>query len=538
MSKADFFAKSEHVTSNISEPPRPERHIVEVYPYVDESNRLLYEVVRYQPKDFRQRRPDGRGGYSYSLDDTRRVLYRLPDLIEAVALERTVYIAEGERDADNLAALGLTATTNPGGAGKWRDEYGEHLRGAHIIVLPDNDDVGRRHATTLVSALTGIAASVRQIELPGLSPKGDVSDWLAQGHTRAELEELLESSIRRSTCLLNAPPPKPKEFVITPLMARAEFGVLAGIGGGGKSTLALHMAGCVASGHKLFGKYDVIQGPVLYISEEDPIDRIHNRLEAMIVGHRWPREETLRRFHVFALESLSLDDPEWQAWLVQEALRVGAVFIVLDPYFDLTTAQENDNSAQRPVVQYVRRLATETGAAVPIVHHVSKPSEGRARIDRVRGASALRDAARFLYWIEAEEGETAIECLKLTGAEKPKKFIVSRTITTDPDKPGMWKSARFDVVTVKQAAGTKAERFILEQLEGGRRFNTSQIKEGAKGQNISRSPSLQPLQTSKSGVLSTQYQARTGRSFGDPSHLHRDHLRTRLLRTRPRVMTC
>jgi hypothetical protein len=165
--------------------------VVASYDYKDESGRLLYQVLRYDPQDFRQRRPNGRGGWIWNLHNVRRVLYRLPEL-QDVVLNRPVFVVEGEKDADNLAALGLLATTNAMGAGKWRPEYSESLRGRHVIILPDNDDSGRQHAQAVAEALSGIASSVAILELPGLPPKGDVSDWLASGGDKETLLTLAQ----------------------------------------------------------------------------------------------------------------------------------------------------------------------------------------------------------------------------------------------------------------------------------------------------------------------------------------------------------
>jgi hypothetical protein len=109
--------------------------IVATYDYADESGAPLFQVVRLAPKDFRQRRPDGKGGWTWSLGKTRRVLYRLPEVRDAVARERLVVIVEGEKDTDNLRELGFTATCNPGGANKWRAEYGESLRDADVVII-------------------------------------------------------------------------------------------------------------------------------------------------------------------------------------------------------------------------------------------------------------------------------------------------------------------------------------------------------------------------------------------------------------------
>jgi hypothetical protein len=163
--------------------------IVAEYNYRDESGKLLYQAVRLSPKSFRQRKPAAAGGWEWKLEDVRRVLYRFPELLAAPKAE-TVWIAEGEKDVEALARIGLVATTNVGGAGKWRPDYSEALRGHPVAILPDNDDPGRKHAAEVAAALAGIAESVRVVALPGLPPKGDVSDWLAAGGTPEQLKAL------------------------------------------------------------------------------------------------------------------------------------------------------------------------------------------------------------------------------------------------------------------------------------------------------------------------------------------------------------
>jgi hypothetical protein len=145
-------------------------NIVSTYDYPDADGQLLYQAVRLDPKDFRQRRPDGNGDWIWNLQGVRRVLYRLPQVLKAVADGHTVFVVEGEKDADNLARLGLVATTNAGGAGKWTKAYSETLRGANVVILPDNDDAGRKHARQVARSLQGVATSVKVVPLPDLPP--------------------------------------------------------------------------------------------------------------------------------------------------------------------------------------------------------------------------------------------------------------------------------------------------------------------------------------------------------------------------------
>jgi putative DNA primase/helicase len=177
-------------------PPSPPRRIVATYDYRDECGKLQYQVVRYEPKEFRQRRPDGNGGWIWNVGDTRRVLYRLHELLEAKrqSASPTVFVVEGEKDADRLAREGLISTTCAQGAGKWKQTDDSALEGCHAVIVPDNDAQGLKHAEQVAAALHGRAASVRVVALPGLPEKGDVSDWLDVGHTVSELRELVEKT--------------------------------------------------------------------------------------------------------------------------------------------------------------------------------------------------------------------------------------------------------------------------------------------------------------------------------------------------------
>ena len=149
---------------------------VAAYDYADELGKLLYQNVRFEPKDFRPRRPDGNGGWIGNLDGVERVLYRTPELCESNRADWVFYV-EGEKDCDNVRALGLTATT-AGSTSSWRPEFRELFFKRRVCIIPDNDDSGRKLAQRIAQDIHGEAATVRIMELPGLPPKGDVSDWI------------------------------------------------------------------------------------------------------------------------------------------------------------------------------------------------------------------------------------------------------------------------------------------------------------------------------------------------------------------------
>ena len=168
--------------------------IVATYDYVDEEGRLKYQVVRFEPKGFAQRHPDGKGGWKWDLKGMKKVPYRLPEVIKGIEEGKPIIIVEGEKDADNLAKLGLTATTNSGGAGKWDADHSKWLGGAEVVILPDNDVPGRKHAKEVSESLKDIARSVKIIRLPGLPAKGDVSDWIEEGGTAQDLIVLISKA--------------------------------------------------------------------------------------------------------------------------------------------------------------------------------------------------------------------------------------------------------------------------------------------------------------------------------------------------------
>ncbi len=160
------------------------------YDYRDETGKLRYQVVRRADKSFAQRQPDPSGGWVWNLKGVDPLPYRLPELQKALAAGQTVFIAEGEKDVDNLWKVGLPATTNSGGAGKWRAKFARCFQGADVVVLPDNDESGRAHARQVATSLQGTAKTVKVLELPNLPAKGDVSDWLQGGGTKDKLLQL------------------------------------------------------------------------------------------------------------------------------------------------------------------------------------------------------------------------------------------------------------------------------------------------------------------------------------------------------------
>jgi hypothetical protein len=399
--------------------PREERtlsgRIVATYDYTDEAGALLFQVVRFDPKGFRQRRPDGAGGWIWNLDGVRRVVFRLPRVLEAAKAGGVVFLVEGEKDVLGLERPGLTATTNAGGAGKWGPEYAEALRGCKgVVILPDNDEPGRKHARDAARTLHDAGVPVKVLELPGLPAKGDVSDWIKTGGTKKQLLELVKAVPRwepaagtdgaaparedlGSAVLVTVADvkPEPVEWLWRQRVPLAKVTVLDGDPGLGKSTLTLDLAARLSSGAAMPGESEGQEsaGVVLLSGEDGIADTIRPRLEAanadlgrVVVMTAARDAEGKPR-----LPSLPDDVPA-----ILSAIRnVGARLLVVDPLMAFLAGRVDSHRDQdvRGALAQIAEMAADTGAAVLIVRHLNK-SQGGHPIYRGGGSIGIIGAAR------------------------------------------------------------------------------------------------------------------------------------------------
>jgi hypothetical protein len=381
-------------------PIKTHKRIVATYDYADEDGEVHFQVVRYEPKDFRQRRPDptSKDGWSWSVKGVKPIPYRMADLWSLEG-RGTAYIVEGEKDADALAHLGVVATCNAGGAGKWPADLAPSFAGLDVIILPDNDAAGRNHAGVVSAALKGVARSVRILDLPGLPPKGDVSDWIKAGGTGEELNRLAGERAR-----IWAPAPPESRFGAIPWAAmdtvtmRQDWQVedlffsgdtvLAfGASGSGKSFLAVDMGLAIARGVPFLGKA-TRKGSVLYQAGEGGRGLL-KRLKAYRQHHGlWSADvpfvllpETVNLFSGDGdVEAFGEECLAWKA-----ALPEPLALIVIDTFSTASTgANENASEDMSRMLAAGKRLNTITGAAIMWVHH--KNAAG----DRERGHTSLR----------------------------------------------------------------------------------------------------------------------------------------------------
>jgi hypothetical protein len=374
------------------------RREVAHYDYVDEAGEVLSEVVRFEPKDFRQRRPDGKGGWIGNVKGVRQVPYRLPELLEALDAGRTVFVVEGEKDVDRLKALGIVATCNAGGAGKWKAEFGDFFRHASVVIIPDNDDAGRDHADMVARSLDGKADDVRVLDLPDLPRKGDVSDWLNAGGTAEALHRLVDIAPRWRPSVKtrlpfvmygdedNAPP---LSWLVKGALVNNGLSSIFGGPGTSKTFLAIDLALCVAHGRDWFGRR-VTKGAVVYVTGEGS-SGLRQRTKA------WRQENGGEPRVPFVMVPTSVnlfDDDTGADALISDVafhaqtLETPVRLIVLDTLSRMIGAGDEDKAKDiNVVVQRAERLQRETGAHVLIVHH-----SGKDRDRGMRGSNALLGA--------------------------------------------------------------------------------------------------------------------------------------------------
>lgn len=395
------------------------KKIVATYNYTNENGDPLYEVVRYNPKDFRQRRPNGKGGWIWNLKGVDRVLYRLQELIQSAG-ECVVYICEGERDVDRLNKEGLIATCNPGGAGKWGKIDDSPLHDLHVVILPDNDKPGRKHAEDVAKSLHGKAASVRIVELPGLAEHGDVSEWLGAGNDIEALDQLAaqspeyeaietgETKDPERLCLTSLEDVKaePIEWLWPNRIPLGKLTLIAGVQGLGKSFLVLDIASRISNGQKWPDLPDIENQPgsVILLSAEDALN------DTVVPRLNWAGADLTK---IKALEGVAEVDRSGQRSfdlqrdirLLSEAVEnLGDVrLIVFDPLDSYMGADVNSNQGTdvRRVLGPLAEFAESSGAAVVGVCHLNKTPSMNA-LFRVCGSVAYTALARAA-WLVAED---------------------------------------------------------------------------------------------------------------------------------------
>lgn len=498
----DLFAdpKQSKAASNFQS-----KKIVAVYDYADESGEILYQNVRYEPKDFRQRKPNGAGGYHYSLNGTRRVPYRLPELAEAVRRGADVWLCEGEKDADVLKGSDLVATNHK----NWQAEFNYLLKGRKAVIFQDHDRAGEEFAKKAAKMIFRDAKAVKIVDcfsnepLPDKHGK-DVSDYL-QTHGFDELLEVVrntpdwkpldneETSLQcdeanlKVVCLSDVEAEE-IEWLWKPFIPVGEFTIIEGIEGLGKSWIGCALACAVADGKRLpFSDDQPIEASnVLMLSAEDSLSHtVKPRLLSM--------QANLDR--IFALDEVfSLDNPK-------DLIRFEAVIaeyepklVIIDPLFSYTGGKNlNQESDSRPIARKLIAIAQRFDCAIGGVRHLGKAKgNGDARAAGL-GSVAWRASARSVLLVgrDEETGEKAI-CQTKNNLAEESKIAVGFEIENGKF---YWKAEPSRLTKEKmlaqpkdgeiKAEQTEATSFLREALRDGER-QSKDIEKEAKEAGITQ----------------------------------------------------
>ncbi len=488
---------------------KPQKKIKAVYDYTDESGTLLFQSVRYEPKDFKQRRPDGTGGWIWSLLDVtkkqyavRLVPYRLLEILKA----DLVLICEGEKDVHNVEALGFTATTNAMGALKWKKEYNEFFKGKSIVILPDHDEPGIKHGQSVAEALHVITESLKVIELPGLDGsqgKKDVSDWMAAGGTREQLEGLIAEAPEWQPDTVKDPQATdtetpdpwenqiytladayrerpPLEYLVEGLLVRPSLNILYGAPGSLKSMLLADCLTCVAGGIPWLDR-KVIQAPTMWADWDNGPRRSHERFEALAQSRPLPDKTAFYyvSMPVPWLDARNLRDIER---MVKRVNDLGVKLLAIDNLGLISGGADENGHEMIGVMGNLRYLAEQAEIAVVLIHHQRKGnSTGTRAGDSLRGHSSIEGAIDLALCVERDEHSNIITI----------KSTKSRDVDIHPFG-GEWRyrhregtkelaKAWFMPYEIEDVTSEQAiENAILETVKGKPLLNKTQLVDEAK----------------------------------------------------------
>ncbi len=366
----------------------------EVYDYVGKDGRLRFQACRVghgDGKRFFLRRPDGKGGFLNGLGKVKPILYRLPEVLAAVERGETIFIPEGEKDVEAIIAAGGVATCNPMGAGKWRDEYAEDLRGARVVVIADRDLPGQKHARDVKRSLIGVASSVRVVE--ALTGK-DASDHLDAGHSLDEFAPADRFPRTDLGALMREGIPAP-EFVVEDVFYRGRSHALMGEPGDGKTLMMLAWVVQVMRAGEDIAWFDEENGPLVVAA----------RLEALGATP----DEVSRHFAYYAFTEPTLDDADE---LAAEMAALEPALVVFDSGADMYVASGLDENSNMDMTEWARafsqRLSRALGIASVVLEHVTKKGDDSYQ----RGAGAKKakvDASWRLEVLSPFDHETVGE---------------------------------------------------------------------------------------------------------------------------------
>jgi len=418
-----------------------------IYQYHDARGVLVFEKLRYPGKRFVQRRPTGKGGYEYKLGAGSKPLYHLPELLVA----NEIAICEGEKDADNVRALNLggnfAATTNFDGAGKWKDEYSVFFAGKKVVIFPDNDEIGKKHAEQVARSVHRYALGVKIVDLPTVDQNGDVSDYL-KSHGAAELMDLVvkspqwhpptaDSGVLIPSEKFIATVPDKIDWLVENVIERGANGFFCAVPKGGKSWAAVDLALSLAMGCQWLGFAVPRPVKVALITREDNPALTSWRMKHLMRGKmesggdiRLANENLYVNSRQQTPEFM-LDQPEQVAEMVAAIKERGIEFALFDVFNVMHAADENDNTEMRGILRFLSQIQAEVSCSIGVVHHFNKAETG-SMTQRLRGASSIAGWAEWLIGISIVDETTKLRSMDFElKAAQPPDAVTYKIVSND-----------------------------------------------------------------------------------------------------------
>ena len=407
--------------------PQPIKQEQTTYNYQDKSGQTKYQVIRYEPKTFRQRRVEN-GKAIWGLQGVSLLPYRLPNIINNP--QDKVFIVEGEKDVKALEDINLVATCNSGGSGNWKPEISAYLRDRDCIILPDNDAAGKKHGRDVFESLQNIAKSVKIIQLPGLKEKEDPYDWL-QTHNKEELLQVINQDQDTPISIMTIQdimmmPPTP--WLIQDFIPENSMTMIYGSPGSGKTFLALDMALHIAHNKEWHGK-NVRPGLVIYIAGEG-VGGLRKRLKAWNQAHK---NEPGLGLRIVPLPIGLLDEDEIQA-LIQTIQQIkndlDVRLVVFDTVARCMAGDENSAQDMGLAIKAMDKIRETFKCAVMPIHH-----SGKDRDRGARGSTALIGAVDVSLRVDRQDDILLLSTEKQTDAEAQEQVVFhSRVITLEENE--------------------------------------------------------------------------------------------------------
>lgn len=458
------------------------------YTYHDKSGKPLFQVRKYFPKTFRFYRTDGNGEWLSGLNGALKVLYNLPEVIKS----SVVYVVEGEKDVETARKLKIVATTNPCGATHWKDEYSEYLKGKSVVIIPDQDESGKKHSLMVAQSLQKHARAIKIVNPPNGK---DLTEYIEKGGGRATLVKLVKETdiyagkptdeTNQKTNLklvslkdLLAEPEEETDWIVDGMLPKGGLSVIVAKPKVGKSTIARQLALCVARGEEFFTR-ETEAGLTIYLAFEERRSDVQRHFKQMGAG-----DENLKVFAGMAPADVIVQVREM-------AKQEKPALIIIDTLARIARIKDlNDYSQTTAGLEPLLAIAREGGSHVCLLHHAKK---GNIKgLDSILGSTGIAGSVDAIICLDRNEKYRTVSTIQRNGRDLEEtvlNFDADRRWTTlggSREEIDIGKFKEAIVGFLKEQAESVPELLIDEGIEGNRSHRKKALRELVKEGKVER----------------------------------------------------